>query len=64
MTRSRGRPGRLPHWYKGRKYRCDIGGEEIFELDGSSYFQRGLRVSKQNFDSLTDQERADLIKQD
>jgi len=53
----KGKAGNLPSWYKGQKYRCDIGGEEIFGLDGSSYFQRDLRVSKENYDDLTDLER-------
>lgn len=58
-----GRNNGLPRWYKGRKLRCDISDEELYELDGSAFKQRGLNVSKQNFDSLTDEERADAINQ-
>ncbi len=64
MARRQGRGGTLPKWYKGRKFLDDIGGEELFERDGSLFRQRGLNVSKQNFDSLTKEEREDSIKQD
>ena len=63
MARRQGRPGRLPSWYRGRKFLDDISGEEIYERDGSLFRQRKLNVSKQMFDSLTDQERADAIRQ-
>jgi len=58
------RPGRsrgLPRWYRGQKYLDDIDGSEIYEGDGSMYYQRGLRISKINYDTLLDSERQDMI---
>lgn len=61
MARRQGRGGRFPRWWKGQKFLDDIGGEEIFSHDGSLFRQRGLNVSKQNFDTLLDSERQDQI---
>jgi len=52
-------------WYKrgGGKRRCDISGVEYYINEHKLYKQRGLNVDRQNFDSLTDKQRQDLIKQ-
>ena len=54
--------GKLPRWFRGRKLRCDISGEEHYELDGTMYKQRGLNVTKRFYDSLTEEERQQSIK--
>jgi hypothetical protein len=56
----RGRSGRLPPWYRGQKRRDDVDGSEHGEYD--LLRQRGLWVSKKNYDSLTDLEREEQIR--
>ncbi len=58
----KGRGGSLPRWWRGKKVLDDIGDEEIYTHDGSLFKQRGLNVSRQNHDDLTDEERQDQIK--
>ncbi len=59
----KGRPGRIPSWWKGKKILDDIDGSEHYEDDSDMRRQRGLNVHKSNYDDLTDQERQDNIKQ-
>lgn len=54
--------GRLPSWWKGKKIRCDISGEEHYELDGTMLKQRGLNVTRKFFDTLTEEQRQNSIK--
>lgn len=58
----RGRGGRLPPWFFGRKILDDVDGSEHFEFDSDMTKQRGLNVHISNFDSLTDKERREQIK--
>lgn len=62
MGRKGGNRG-LPNWYRGRLIRDDITDENgVGELEGKLFRQRGLNVTKRNFEDLTDKERADSIK--
>lgn len=51
----------LPAWYKGRLIYDDIDGTWWGEESGKIFKQRGLNVSKKNYDSLTDLERQQQI---
>jgi hypothetical protein len=61
MSRT-GRPGRRPAWYKGRKVLEHYSGAEYYENDGKLMTQEGKLVDKQNFDSVTDKERAEQVQ--
>lgn len=52
----------LPGWYKGKMIYDDIDGTWYGEREGKLFKQRGLNVSKHNFDSLTDEQREEQIK--
>jgi len=52
----------FPNWYKGRLVRDDIGGFWWGEREGKIFQQRGLNVSKKNFDFITEEQRQDMIK--
>lgn len=54
--------GRLPSWFKGKKIRCAISGEEHYERDGRMKKQRGLDVVDTFFDTLTEEQRQNLIR--
>jgi hypothetical protein len=54
--------GQIPRWYKGRLRYCDISGFWYGEREGKLFKQRGLLVDKQNFDTLTDEQREKAIK--
>lgn len=58
----RGRPGRLPSWYKGQLILDDRDGFWYGHREGKLLRQNGLRVSKANFDSITDKQREDLVQ--
>lgn len=60
MGRKGGNRG-LPPWFRGQKYLDDISGEEIYELSSRYTTQRGLRMDKKNYDSLTEAQRAEQI---
>ncbi len=60
MGRKGGNRG-LPKWYKGQKFLDDIDGSEIYERDSRTVYQRGLRMDKKNFDSLTEDQREQAI---
>lgn len=51
----------FPAWYKGKLIRDDIDGFWFGEREGKLFKQRGLNVSKKNFDSITDEQRQDQI---
>jgi len=57
-SRNRG----LPAWYKGRLVLDDIDGTWEGERSGKLLKQRGLTVTKKNFDFITDQEREEAIQ--
>lgn len=61
MGRKGGNKG-LPSWWQGQKYLDDISGEEIYELSSRYTTQRGLRMDKKNFDSLTEAQRYEAIQ--
>jgi len=52
----------LPSWYKGKLVRDDIDGFWYGEREGKLFKQRGLNVSKKNFDSLTDEQRQEMLR--
>ena len=54
--------GRLPSWFKGKKIRCDISGEEHYEHDSHMKKQRGLNVVDTFYDKLTESQRQSRIK--
>lgn len=62
MGKRQGSNRGLPRWWRGAKKRDDIDGSEIYTHDGSLFRQRGLNVSKANFDTLTDLEREEQKK--
>jgi hypothetical protein len=60
--RSKARASRPPRaLLRGQKVLDGITGEDIFKNDSSTRFQRGMWVDKKQFDSLTDEERAEMI---
>lgn len=61
MARKGGNHG-LPKWWKGAKWLDDIDGSEIYQYDSRTVIQRGLRMDKKNFDSLTEEQREAAIK--
>ena len=58
----RGRAGRLPRWYKGQLIRENYSGFWYGSREGKLFNQEGKLVDRQNFDTLTDMERAEDIK--
>ena len=58
----RGRAGRLRHSHKGKLIFDDIDGFWYGERENKLFKRRGLMVSRKNYDSLTDVERANNIK--
>lgn len=61
MGRKGGNRG-LPPWWKGAKLLDAIDGSEIYDLDSTTTVQRGMKMHKKNFDSLTDEQREEQIK--
>ena len=61
MSRKGGNYG-FPRWWKGRKLLDQIDGSEIYELDSTTVIQRGMYMHKKNFDSLTEEQREEMIK--
>ena len=53
--------GSLPKWHKGKLIYDDIDGFWYGEREGKLFKRRGLNVSRKNYDSVTDEERFDLI---
>lgn len=47
---------------RGPKMLDGISGEEIFKYDASTRTQRGLYMHKKNFDSLTDEQREQMMQ--
>lgn len=58
----KGRSGSLPAWYVGRLILDDVDGSWEGERSGKLFKQRGLNITKKNFDSLTDEERQNEIQ--
>jgi len=58
----KGKSGSLPFWHKGRLIRDDIIDFWFGSREGKIFKQRGFNVTKQSFDSLTDEARQDSIK--
>ena len=54
--RSRG----LPPWHKGKLIRDDITGTWEGSRSGKILRQRGLNVTKESFDYITDEQRVEL----
>jgi len=54
--------GQLPRWYKGRLINDQIDDFWYGEREGKLFLRRGLLVSRKNFDSVTDKERAEEIQ--
>lgn len=63
MGRKGGNRG-LPAWYvkKGKKLYDAIDGSEIYERSPRTVMQRGMYMDKKNFDSLTEEQRAEQIR--
>lgn len=61
MGRKGGNKG-LPSWWKGQKYLDDIDGSEIYQYSARFTTQRGLRMDKKNYDTLTDAQREEAIQ--
>lgn len=57
----RGRSSRIPRAHKGKLIYDDIDGFWYGEKEGKLLKQRGLNVSRKNFDSVTDIDRAEQI---
>lgn len=57
-ARSRG----LPAWYKGRLIRENYSAFWYGDREGKLFEQEGKLVDKQNYDSITDRERAEELK--
>lgn len=54
--------GRRPAWYKGPKIRCDVCGWYEYRDSGKIRKQRGLNVCPDCWDSLTDEQREEMIQ--
>lgn len=61
LKNKRGCMGRIPAWYKGKLVYDDIDGSWYGEREGKLFKQRGLNVSKKNYDKLTDEQREAAI---
>lgn len=61
--RSRARSSRLPRkLLRGQKMLDGISGEEIYQRDGTTRFQRGMFMHKKNYDSLTTQQMEEMLQ--
>ena len=58
----RGRSGSLPHWHKGKLIRDSYDGFWYGDREGKLFMQEGRLVSKKNFDTVTDKQRAENIR--
>jgi hypothetical protein len=61
MSRRGGNRG-LPSWWKGAKLLDAIDGSEIYDYESSTVIQRGMKMHKKNFDSLTEEQREEQLK--
>lgn len=61
MSRKGGNRG-LPAWWKGAKKFDWHDGSEIFQLDSTTVTQYGQLMHQKNFDSITEEQRQDMIK--
>lgn len=59
---ARGRAGRIPRIHKGKLLYDDIDGTWYGEREGKLFHQRGILVSRKNFDRITDSEREEAIQ--
>lgn len=61
--RNRARSGRKPRaLLRGMKIRDGITGEQLFMNDSSTCYQRGIYMHKKNFDTVTDEQREEMLK--
>ncbi len=61
--RTKSRSARKPRaLLRGQKMLDGISGEEIFQYDSSTRYQRGMYIHKKNFDTLTDEQREEALQ--
>lgn len=52
----------LPSWYVGQLIYDDVDGTWYGEDEGKLFKQRGLNVSKKNYDKITEKQRQENIR--
>ena len=63
MGRSHPRSSRLPRkLLRGQKLLDGISGEEIYQRDSTTRFQRGMYMHKRNYDSLTTAQMEEMLQ--
>lgn len=63
MSRSRARSSRIPRkLLRGQKLLDGISGEEIYQRDATTRFQRGMYMHKKNYDYLTTQQMEEMLQ--
>lgn len=61
--RSKARSPRIPRkLLRGQKLLDGISGEEIYQRDASTYYQRGMYMNKKNFDELTTEQMNEMLQ--
>ena len=60
--RTRARSRGLPAWYKGKLINDDVDDTWEGERTGKMLKQRGLNVTRTNFENLTDKERIEQLQ--
>lgn len=61
--RSRARSPRIPRkLLKGQKLLDGISGEEIYQRDATTRYQRGMWMHKKNYDYLTTQQMEEMLQ--
>ncbi len=61
--RSRARSPRIPRkLLRGQKMLDGISGEEIYQRDSSTRYQRGMYMHKKNYDYLTTQQMQEMLQ--
>lgn len=61
--RSRARSPRIPRkLLKGQKLLDGISGEEIYQRDASTRYQRGMWMHKKNYDYLTTEQMEEMLQ--
>jgi len=62
-VRSRARSSRLPRkLLKGQKMLDGMTGEEIYQRDATTRYQRGMYLHKKNYDQLTTQQMEEMLQ--
>jgi hypothetical protein len=63
MARTRARSSRLPRkLLRGQKMLDGISGEEIYQRDATTRYQRGMFMFKKNWDTLTTQQMEEMLQ--